>query len=88
MKNVLQIEIDSKKVILILEAVLRENVSYDELTVWAAKIMELRDRDALIQYDKNIENVILAIEMSEDHNPFTPAMARDFIHNLKSGISI
>lgn len=88
MKDVLQFEIESKKVILILEAFLREEISYDELTAWATTMMELRDRDTLVRYDKNIEDVILAIEMSEKHDPFTLAMARDFIHNLKSENSI
>jgi hypothetical protein len=82
MNTLFAIKLTNEKVISILEAFIQGVISYDELKTWAVLVMNARDRDGFLEYNETLGDIVFAIEMSEDHDPITSGMARDFIQDL------
>jgi hypothetical protein len=82
MKDIFKIELTRTKVLVILNAFIRGDVSSDELKTWAVSMMDAKEKGGILDYDTVIGDIILDIEMSEAHTPIIPGKARDFIQEL------
>lgn len=82
MENKFRIELTRERVVFILDAFVRGDISSDELKTWAVLVMNAKERDGLLDYDTSVGDVIFGIEMSEAYDPITLGKARDFIREL------
>ena len=83
MKDILIITVADEQVIEILTAFIHGEVSLEELTTWAVLMIDAKERDHLLTYSQAVQELLLTIEMTEEHDPFTHGQARDAIANIQ-----
>ncbi len=60
MKDIFRVELTRKKVILILNSFVQGGMLADELKRWVIWVMNVKERDGLLNYDASVGDVIFS----------------------------
>lgn len=83
MKDILTIALADTQVAEILQAFIDGALSTEELTTWAVLAIDAKEQSHFLTYSQAVEDLLLSIEMAEEHNPFTPGQARDALATMQ-----